>query len=136
MTGARPVASLRLVKRWAKLAVAMLLGVSLGMQWTVLQSLAWTTMILSRTGEEGFVAAVRSTFDGHHPCTLCHVVKKGKDAQKKQDAEFAPKKFDATLAAPAPTPLLTETARPAVFVFHDSSEQRSEPPSLPPPRNA
>lgn len=59
-----------------------LVGISLGFQWTLLQSVAWTVMLLDRSAEMGWVQAMETTFDGHHPCALCKVVRKGRDTQQ------------------------------------------------------
>ncbi len=61
-----------------------LVGISLGFQWTLLQSVAWTVMLLDRSAEMGWVQAIETTFDGHHPCSLCKVVRKGRDTQQQQ----------------------------------------------------
>jgi hypothetical protein len=136
LTGIDGTVLLLTVNRWAKIAVAMLLGVSLGMQWTVLQSLAWTTMLISRAGETSFVDAVRTTFDGRHPCSICRVVQKGKDAEKKQETNFTLKKIDATLSRDTGTWVI---ARQTVQEFAEirlEAGNRREPPNPPPPRPA
>lgn len=61
-----------------------LVGISLGFQWTLLQSVAWTVMLLDRSAQMGWVQAMETTFDGHHPCALCKVVRKGRDTQQQQ----------------------------------------------------
>lgn len=61
-----------------------LVGISLGFQWTLLQSVAWTVMLLDRSAEMGWVQALETTFDGQHPCALCKVVRKGRDTQQQQ----------------------------------------------------
>ncbi len=127
---------LRDVKRWAKIAVAMLLGVSLGMQWTVLQSLAWTTMLISRAGETSFVEAVRTTFDGQHPCSICRVVQKGKDAEKKQDTGFTLKKIEATLSRETAALVVAKHTVREFAEIRQAADYRREPPNPPPPRLA
>jgi len=61
-----------------------LVGISLGFQWTLLQSVAWTVMLLDRSTQMDWVQAIETTFDGHHPCALCKVVLQGRDNQQKQ----------------------------------------------------
>lgn len=136
LTGGGGTVLLRHVNRWAKIAVAMLLGVSLGMQWTVLQSLAWTTMLISRTGETSFVDAVRTTFDGRHPCSICRVVQKGKDAEKKQETNFTLKKIDATLARDIGTWVIARRPAQEFAEIRLKADTRREPPNPPPPRRA
>jgi hypothetical protein len=47
----------------------------LGGDVAMLQIVAWTGMIVTRTAERGIAAAVESTFDGDEPCPLCKAVK-------------------------------------------------------------
>ena len=61
-----------------------LVGISLGFQWTLLQSVAWTVMLLDRSTQMDWVQAIETTFDGHHPCALCKVVRQGRDNQQQQ----------------------------------------------------
>lgn len=122
------------MSRWAKMAVAVLLGVSLGMQWTVLQSVAWATMLVDRTGEAGLTEAVRTTFDGRHPCSLCQVVQKGREAQKKQEAGFNLKKIDVTLSETIAVDVVLREPAPAHFEVVELAEPRFLQPAVPPPR--
>lgn len=47
----------------------------LGGDVAMLQVVAWTGMIVSRTAERGVAEAVKSTMDGDEPCPLCKAVK-------------------------------------------------------------
>jgi hypothetical protein len=42
----------------------------LGLHWTVLQSIAWTTMLADHLRADSLAEAVQKTFDGEHPCCL------------------------------------------------------------------
>ena len=56
----------------------------------MLQVTAWSSMLVTRTAESGITEAVKTTFDGDHPCKMCHVVKeasKAVDAQKEKDGQ-------------------------------------------------
>jgi hypothetical protein len=78
--------------------VVATLCLSLGVHWALLQSLAWTGMLLSWSQEVSLVEAVKNTFDGEHPCPLCKAVESG----QKQTPKSVPLqriKFDAVLAA-------------------------------------
>jgi hypothetical protein len=57
-----------------------------GAHWVVLQSAAWTGMIVARAPKVGVESAVRSTFDGGHPCNLCIAVKQGQENEQKQSS--------------------------------------------------
>jgi hypothetical protein len=55
----------------------------LGGDFAVLQVVAWTGMIVTRTAEQGVTAAVASTFDGEHPCPLCKVLDSARSQEQK-----------------------------------------------------
>ncbi len=55
----------------------------LGGDFAVLQIVAWTGMIVTRTAETGVAAAVESTFDGEHPCPLCKALDSAKSQEQK-----------------------------------------------------
>lgn len=60
---------------------------SIGAQWAVLQGVAWVGMAVSYSIEEGSVGdGLSKTFDGNHPCSLCHIVKKGTQENPGPDA--------------------------------------------------
>lgn len=66
-----------------------LVGISLGFQWTLLQSVAWTVMLLDRSAEMGWVQAIKTTLDVHHPCAVCQVVRKGRSKQQQSTLFFS-----------------------------------------------
>lgn len=82
--------------------VVLLVCLSLGMHWSVLQGIAWTGMLISNLAENSVVEAVEKTFDGEHPCPLCLAVKKGQQKEKddsKPVAAKSVKKFEAVLSS-------------------------------------
>jgi hypothetical protein len=63
------------VRRLAAIALSLLLGVILaGGHLALLQGVAWAGMLLARAGEQPLAIAVRTTFDGEHPCALCRAI--------------------------------------------------------------
>lgn len=69
------------------------LMISIGAQWAVLQTAAWVSMAVTYTIKAGSVSeGLSQTFDGKHPCKLCHVVKKGTDSEKKDPKQESTKK--------------------------------------------
>ncbi len=66
-------------------ATIVALCLSLGLHWLALQSVAWTTMLVANARHEPFSEAVAKTFDGAHPCDLCHAVADGKKSEKKSE---------------------------------------------------
>jgi hypothetical protein len=118
-----------------KLPVVLALMVSIGLHWALLQSVAWVGMVVSYSQTGPLSAAIEKTFDGQHPCKLCHFVKEGQQHEKKQDAQKPGPKFDACLDsaaqiafASAPDPLFPAST--------DSPLIRSGSPVPPPPRLA
>lgn len=58
---------------------------SLGLHWTLLQTVAWTGMVISFSQHATFSEAFSKTFDGRHPCALCKVIQKGQAEEQKRD---------------------------------------------------
>ncbi len=74
------------------------LCLSLGIQWALLQSVAWTGMLISWSQEVSLVEAVKNTFDGEHPCPLCKAVESGRKETPKS-ASTKPVRLDAVLVS-------------------------------------
>jgi hypothetical protein len=122
--------------RFAKSVVAILLIVSVGGHWAFLQSVAWVTMVIDYSKDAPISVAVSKTFDGKHPCHLCHMVKRGQESEKKQDAIKVKTKVDSWMLARAvslaPADLVRECFPSLIFL----KGSRGESPPVPPPRNA
>lgn len=86
----------RTLKSLGRLFVVTAMIVAIGGHWAVLQSVAWTTMIVANAQSENFSDALKNTFDGDHPCELCKRIESGRQSEKKQDpqASFSIKKID------------------------------------------
>jgi hypothetical protein len=67
---------------------------SLGLHWLALQSVAWTTMLVSNARHAHLSEAVAKTFDGAHPCDLCKVVAQGSKSDEKSQVLPAITKMD------------------------------------------
>ena len=113
----------------------LLVCLSLGMHWALLQGIAWTGMLVAFASESTMIEAVEKTFDGQHGCALCAKVKEGREAdqnQPQQAGQFI-KKMDAvlvtvmTLVAPAAEEM-------SFAVVREQSVKRNEMPETPPPR--
>ena len=59
---------------------ACLLAVLLanGGHWAALQSIAWGRMIVEYSRDNSLAEAIAMTFDGEHPCKMCHKVREGR----------------------------------------------------------
>lgn len=77
-----------------RIATISALCCAIGLHWMALQSIAWTTMIFSYAKQQSLPTAIAQTFDGAHPCSLCHAVNKGKTSEKKSDLQSPTQKID------------------------------------------
>jgi hypothetical protein len=78
----------------ARAVTVFALCCAIGLQWVAIQSVAWTTMLIKNSRQASFCKAIIQTFDGSHPCSLCHLVTKGKASEKKSDVRSAMPKLD------------------------------------------
>lgn len=114
------------------LALVALLGCA-GGHWMVLQSLAWTTMLVEYTHDGGVTRAVEKTFDGAHPCDLCKRIEKGRQGEPRRDVSAAVSElilFHETTPRLVPPALGFWWQRIPAGCAHS----RGEPPLHPPPR--
>lgn len=129
-----PAAS-TLLPRLARWMVVVVLCCSLGLQWAVLQGIAWTGMLISFSRDGSLVEAVAKTFDGEHPCPLCKAVDKGQKQDQEKSVQVPMKKLDAVLVqgfqviAPAPV-------RITYAPLTQQGERRVIPPLWTPPRQS
>jgi hypothetical protein len=128
------VASIAIVLRCAaRIATIFALCCAIGLHWIALQSLAWTTMIIDYSMRAPLRQAITQTFDGAHPCSLCHAVNKGKNSEKKSDLQLATPKID-MICGPRAIRLVPPFRRfdyaSVDFSFFDIGQS----PLVPPPR--
>lgn len=122
--------------------VVLLLCLTLGLQWTLLQGIAWTEMFISFARQGSVMEAVEKTFDGRHACPLCLKVKEGSqhaenngqppeedDSKKELDAR------DSSAVLVGNTILVPPTGETLSFApLHAVLTTRHEMPETPPPR--
>ena len=106
---------------------------AIGLQWVALQSFAWTSMLIEYSKRGPLCQAIAQTFDGAHPCSLCHIVNQGKASEKKSDTQSPAPKIDIicitrTIRLMSPATLFEYASQ--VFALF---ETRQSPP-VPPPR--
>jgi hypothetical protein len=123
----------RPIKRWF---VVIMLVLSLGTPWALMQSAGWVSMLANYSRSATFAQALRMTFDGRHPCRLCHLVQKGQ-AQERQHHPTPEPGQKLELALLLATVALLHPPTPDVLVW-DSFQPgtRTESPPTPPPRLA
>lgn len=124
-----------LLSRFTRIIAATLLALFLGVHWFALQSVGWASMLVSRSQTAGWQEAVRTTFDGEHPCEVCKLVSAGRKAEKQPVVEFKVTKIEAGVPAdqvqiPEP-PAVTRVPMAVVVVPPIISAS----PALPPPRS-
>ncbi len=73
------------MQRAVKIVTVLLLVLTMGLHWTLLQTVAWTGMIVSYAQDNPLGAAISMTFDGEHPCCLCKTIKQGRAEEKQQE---------------------------------------------------
>jgi hypothetical protein len=118
----------------ARVVTVFALCCATGLQWVALQSAAWTTMIVNYSKRGSLCTAIAQTFDGAHPCSLCHIVSGGKTTEKKSDLQLLTPKIDI---------ICTKCAIPLVYPFVRFDYETSDfsvseiglSPPVPPPRN-
>ncbi len=122
----------RAIQHWV---VVLLLAVSISTPWTVLQSVAWFGMVVKYSHQAGLSRAIAMTFDGKHPCRLCHIVQQEQNKDRQAGKEtFAPEK-QLDWGLPLPEALLWHPPRPKCAAMAVSlAEPRPERPPIPPPR--
>lgn len=111
----------------------LVLILSLGLQWALLQTVAWTGMIISYSRDASLTEAISKTFDGQHPCPLCKVIKQGRAAEKKQEKEAPINKL--TLAVIWQRPIYCfDSEREPFRALDEFFPQRRNSPPKPCPR--
>jgi hypothetical protein len=120
-------------RRLIQLLVATTLIFVIGLHWVILQSVAWTGMIIVYSQTAPLLDAVEKTFDGKHPCKICKAVDEGKKAEKKQPSRKLTTKLDFFC-----NPELLAVLPPAPFSLPIAKLKHSftwtEAPPGPPPR--
>ena len=91
-------------------------------------------MIIDYSKRAPLCQAVAQTFDGAHPCSLCHVVNTGKNSEKKSDLQSATPKIDMICAPRADT--IVRLFVPFEYAARDYfSFELGRSPPVPPPRS-
>jgi len=106
---------------------------AIGLHWIALQSVAWTAMLIDYSKRAPLCQAITQTFDGAHPCSLCHVVNVGKNSEKKSDLQSPTPKIDMICVS-----LTASFVRPFVSIEYAMRDfsfgEIGRSPPVPPPR--
>lgn len=86
--------------------------VSMGGHLALLQTVAWSNMLVEFSSKGSFLEAMDKTFDGEHPCPLCKAVKQSKSEEDKKPLLKSEMKLEVAIPAPlkVPFPCSTELA--------------------------
>jgi hypothetical protein len=108
-----------------------------GAHWMVLQTTAWTGMLVSRSVSASVSEAIESTFDGRHPCRMCEAISSGKQSEERSQMELkllkkgGELKFVEFRGLSAPPPLICADVFWPVWIAF--SDRCAEAPPTPPP---
>ena len=116
-----------------KTIVLLMLTISVGFHWTLLQSIAWVGMVVNYSQSSPIKEALRKTFDGQHPCQICHIVASGKKSERKEQTQAPAKKMELFLVS-TPRFIFTPDKIALVAWLPDLNARLSESPPKPPPR--
>jgi hypothetical protein len=128
------------MRRLARLLLISTLLLGTGGHWALIQSAAWTGMIVGRMHQGSSInEALSQTFDGQHPCDLCKLVERhaGENDGKSSKTPPGIKKLELFVEA-AVSPALEASYRTVAAMLSDSAHgiQRAYAPAVPPPRAA
>jgi hypothetical protein len=124
-----------MLRRVGRAITVLALCCAIGLQWVAIQSVAWTTMLIKNSRHASFCRAITQTLDGSHPCSLCHLVTKGKASEKKSDVRLATPKLD-IMCVTGMIPLVPRFV-PFEHALGDCSLLQFEhSPPIPPPRSS
>lgn len=124
-----------MARRCGTWLVVLVLVVTTGGPWAVLQVCAWAGMLVRYSQEGTLGSALEKTFDGRHPCKLCKLVREGRSQSPPKDEILQVSKLDPfppspVSGLPGPDGVGIEVSfRVAGWV-----PERRSPPPVPPPR--
>jgi hypothetical protein len=121
------------VRQFARIATIGALCCAIGLHWVALQSFAWTSMLIEYSKGAPLCQAIAQTFDGAHPCSLCHVVATGKASEKKTDVQSRVPRIDIICIARV-IRLISPVALFDYTVLDFSVSEIEHSPPVPPPR--
>ena len=91
-------------------------------------------MIVDYSKRGSLCEAITQTFDGAHPCSLCHIVDGGKTTEKKSDLQLLTPKIDMICTKRAIT-LLPPFVHFKYLAGDFSFSEIGDSPPVPPPRS-
>lgn len=120
-----------MLTRLQKWLVVLALVLSIGGHWAFLQSVAWVGMAVTYSKDASLSQALEKTFDGHHLCKLCKLIRAGQKANDSKNLKIDLKKID--LMAGTESFFFFESPSIVPQTRLGRVSQRTEAPLLPPP---
>jgi len=102
-------------KTFASAGISLALFLIVGGPWAVLQTVAWTKMVIDYSAKSSVTEAFSKTFDGNHPCGLCKKITKAKEGEKKSPLVIVPSKKEGPFLAVSTIRLLSPDFRSFAF---------------------
>ncbi len=118
---------------WIKSITVLALVLTLGLHWALLQTVAWTGMVINYSQANPFPEAVSMTFDGEHPCRLCKVIKQGRTEEQRQERMVSTTKLPIAVIWQAPR-FCFAVERPLLTLLDWTYSTRAEAPPKPRPK--
>lgn len=87
------------LRKAASVAISLALFLVLGGPWAVLQTVAWTNMVIDYAQQAPVSEALAKTFDGNHPCGLCKKITKAKESERTSPLVIVPAKKEGPFLA-------------------------------------
>jgi hypothetical protein len=115
------------------LLILALLGAT-GGHWAVLQTIAWADMLTANLQVDSVGTAITKTFDGEHPCQMCHEISAGKKAEKNAELPLQIKKLEFVSERPVFVFVAPQDIHLAPVLL-SAGNGLTHRPSLPPPRS-
>lgn len=109
------------------------LCLAIGLHWVAVQSVAWTSMVVEYSHKTSLPEALAKTFDGKHPCSLCHAVRKGQSSEKKSEFQSIALKIDLICSARI-VQLIPPVEAFEYQLLESQVHGRAQSPPVPPPR--
>ncbi|MDA7665906.1 hypothetical protein OAM00_04280 [Verrucomicrobia bacterium] len=118
---------------FAKLIVVTSLTLSIGGHWGLLQTIAWSNMLLDYSENLTWTSALSKTIDPDTSCRICEFVQEGRNQESNQD--FSKTQFKIDLVCEQREVFLNcpnvADDKAITFIVHS---QFHAPPIAPPPR--
>lgn len=104
---------------------------ALGGQWIGLQGIAWTQMLVQNSQHYTLKQSVTRTFDGKHPCAVCHRIQAGRSQERSKPQSTLPE-FRSVELIFARAPSLEQITPDLEISFHPIGFKIPSPLTYPP----